>query len=377
MRETRDIAVVFGTRPEMIKLAPVVRELSRRGRTIHTGQHYDSELSDGVLDSLGIGRPHVLLDGIGGNDRPTQVGVGLLALNKHFGLDRPSVVVVQGDTNATLVGAMAANFLGIPVVHVEAGLRSGDRTMPEEINRVLVSRLASVHCAPTDVAVANLLREGVPESHIALTGNTIVEAVRAALDSVTSEVQHRLRDVSGTSYALATIHRPENTDTRDALERILRGLADIPLRVLFPMHPRTRNAIANHGLAPLLEPLTVMPPADHVTLLSLAAGARLLVSDSGGMQEECTVLGKPLLVVRRNTERPEAVDAGYARLVTADMNIGSEARSVLEAGLPPSAGLMSPFGDGHASSRIADLSRALASGLSPANAVRSVELIPR
>lgn len=376
MSGIRDIALVFGTRPEMIKLAPIVHELAGRARIVHTGQHYDRELSAAVMDSLGIGEPHVVIGGIGGNDRPTQIGAGVLALNEHFGTDRPSVVVVQGDTNATLVGAMVANFQGIPLIHVEAGLRSGDRTMPEEINRLLVSKLATVHCAPTSVAMANLLREGIPGSTLALTGNTIVEAVTAALASVDPSAHRRSRELSGTPFALATIHRPENTDSRDALERVLRGLADIPLRVVFPMHPRTRDAIARHGLAPLLEPLTVVAPVDHSTMLTLAAAARLLVSDSGGVQEECTVLGTPLLVVRQNTERPEAVHAGYARLVTAGMDIGAEARSFLESRRPP-ANATSPFGDGHASSRIAAIARALAAGESPAAALEGVKLIAR
>jgi len=372
--KTKNIALVLGTRPEIIKLAPVIRHLGDHARVIHTGQHYDAELSGRFFSQLGIGEPDLLLDGVGGKPRGEQIAVALRELTTEFTRNRPDAVVVQGDTNAVSAGAQAANYLGIPVVHVEAGLRSHDRAMPEEINRLVAGALADVHCAATSRNEWALLSEGIPSERIALTGNTIVEQTHRALDGVEVDLRRYFDGATPERFVLATIHRPENTDTADALARALDGLADIDAPVLFLAHPRTRAAIERFGLSSRLDALTVAESVGHEEFLALASAAALLVSDSGGIQEECTVIGTPLLVVRRSTERPESVDAGFARLIEPDMSIAAAANGVLADSHAAARllGRTSPYGDGCAGERIAQICLAIADGQSAPNAIRTV-----
>ncbi|MFC5907164.1 non-hydrolyzing UDP-N-acetylglucosamine 2-epimerase [Streptacidiphilus monticola] len=363
MTSPRPIAVVLGTRPEIVKLAGVIQGLGDRCQVVWTGQHYDTELAAGVFEGMGLPAPKIQLTGIGGTARGHQIGAMICELSRRFEHEPPGAVIVQGDTNSTSAGAQAAHYQGIPVIHVEAGLRSRDRAMPEEINRQVVSVLADVHCAPTPEAVANLLAEGVVAERIRLTGNTVVEAVTLSLPAPRESLA--LVDRFGRrpgEYVLVTLHRPENTDDPARLRLILRQLADLPVPVLFPAHPRTVQACERFGLRRELRALHPVPPVDHAAFLSLARHAALLVSDSGGVQEECTVLKKPLIVVRNSTERPEAVAAGFATLLPPGPQLGSTARRLLsdrELGRRL-ASLPSPYGDGRASARIAALARAVA-----------------
>ncbi|MER8237565.1 UDP-N-acetyl glucosamine 2-epimerase, partial [Streptomyces sp. NPDC094049] len=284
--------------------------------------------------------------------------------DERFAADPPLAVVVQGDTNAALSGALAANARDLPLVHVEAGLRSHDRAMPEEHNRVLIDRLADVLCAATPDNRDLLLAEGIADERIAVTGNTVVEAVHDHLPP--PQERARLLAVSGLvpdGYVLATVHRPENTDDPAALAAVLTELAALAreLPVVLPLHPRTRARVEATGLAHLLEGLTVLPPAGYGTFLALARHAALIVSDSGGIQEETTVLGRPLVVVRRSTERPESL-TDFADLVEPGPGIGAAARRRLAEGglgLRHLGTLPSPYGDGTASHRIAALLRDL------------------
>ncbi len=371
-----DIAVVLGTRPEIIKLAPVIRALASRARIIHTGQHYDFALSGSMFDELQLPLPHLVLEGIGGNTRGHQIAMALQQLTTHFAHDRPNAVIVQGDTNAVSAGAQAANYLGIPVIHVEAGLRSHDRAMPEELNRLVTGVLADVHCAATSVNADNLRYEGIDPARIAITGNTIVEATTATLANAPDRaaIVSKLLPWAPTpaQWALATIHRPENTDTPEALSRIMQGLAHLGVPALLLAHPRTLAAITRWGLHDAASALAIAPAAGHREFLSLATAATLLISDSGGVQEECTVLGKPLLVVRRSTERPEAQEAGFARLVTPEQDIAAVAREVLAEGPGLEAKLRatpSPYGDGRAGERIAAIACRIADGESVQEAI--------
>ncbi|OII37418.1 UDP-N-acetylglucosamine 2-epimerase [Curtobacterium sp. MMLR14_010] len=354
------MAVVLGTRPEIIKLAGVIQELGPRARVIHTGQHYDDSMSGQFFRQLGLAAPHCVLTGIGGFDRGSQIATAIAALTEEFQRSRPSVVIVQGDTNAVSAGAQAANYLGIPVVHVEAGLRSGDRAMPEELNRLVVGALADVHCAPTNTSRDNLLREGVSPERVIVTGNTVVEATLASIEAARTDPAAAIEDVPDQPFVLATIHRPENTDSEPALRRVLEGLSSIGLPVVLPLHPRTAAAVDRHGLGALLDGLVVLPPVGHASFIWLATRAALVVADSGGVQEECTVLKRPLVVVRRSTERPEAVDAGFARLVRPADDLAAAARGLLEdTRRHPLAEVPSPYGDGTASRRIAEVALAL------------------
>lgn len=360
----RSVALVLGTRPELVKLAELIRVLGPAARVVHTGQHYDEELSGAFLAELGLPEP-AYLTGVGGQPRAVQIAAALQGLDELFVAEPPLAVVVQGDTNAALAGALAANARGLPLVHVEAGLRSHDRAMPEEHNRVLIDRLADVLCAATPDNRELLLAEGVPDERIAVTGNPVVEAVQDHLPP--AEERAGLLASLGLrpdGYVLATVHRPENTDDALALTAVLRELAGLAreLPVVLPLHPRTRARVEAAGLLPLLDGLTVLPPAGYGTFLALARHAALIVSDSGGVQEETTVLGRPLVVVRNSTERPESL-ADFAELVDPGPGIGTAARRRLAEGpqgLHRLASLPSPYGDGTASLRIAGLIAELA-----------------
>jgi UDP-N-acetylglucosamine 2-epimerase (non-hydrolysing) len=357
--DSRSIAVVVGTRPEIVKLAPVIRILGLAARFLHTGQHRDKELSGVFLAGARLPEPETL-SGICGEPRHVQIGRMVEHLGGMFAERPPAAVLVQGDTNTVCAAAQAGNYAGVPVVHVEAGLRSHDRAMPEEINRCVTGVLADLHCAPTERAVANLRHDGVPPEKIALTGNTIVEATLSVLpdDAVARQIAAGLGAEPG-QYVLATIHRPENTDDPERLRVILDELSKLGLPVLFPLHPRTKAAAERFGLTAALDRLRPVPPADHRTFLGLARHARLLVSDSGGVQEECTVLKRPLIVVRNSTERPESIEAGFAHLVQPGPAISDLGLQLLgdEDLRERLATIPCPYGDGKASERIADLLR--------------------
>lgn len=360
--ESHRTAVVVGTRPEIIKLAPVVRELGDRALLIHSGQHWDPDLSDTFFAGAGIAPPEVTLRDVGGRDRAGQLSTMIGQLGELFAARGPDAVIVQGDTNTTSAAAQAASCVGVPVVHVEAGLRSYDRAMPEELNRQVVGVLADLHCAATSRNVENLLREGIPGERIRLTGNTIVEATERAL------IEARLTDPPETvpeEFVLATIHRPENTDDVVNLCTILTELASLPLPVVLPLHPRTRKQIGAFGLDHLLDALHVIGPVDHTRFLGLADRAALLVSDSGGVQEECTVLKKPLVVVRNSTERPESIEAGFAHLVRPGDEVGTLARALLGDGSLHRRlrRTPSPYGDDRAAARIVAETHDLVAGL--------------
>ncbi|WP_457254868.1 non-hydrolyzing UDP-N-acetylglucosamine 2-epimerase [Pedococcus sp. P5_B7] len=350
---------MLGTRPEIIKLAPVIRQLRDVALVVHTGQHYDESMSGVFLAEHGLDSPDVHLDA-GGLGRAEQLSVMLLGLDRALAGRELSAVVVQGDTNSTLAGALTANALSVPLVHVEAGLRSYDRAMPEEHNRVMVDHLADALCAATTDNVANLRREGIPDHRIHLTGNTVVEAVIDQLGEPreTLEIVETL-GLQPNSYVLATIHRPENTDDPAVLRTILTELAQLPCRVVLPLHPRTQAAARRAGAERELGALGVIAPVGSRQFLALAAHAAVLVSDSGGVQEECTVLKRPLVVVRRSTERPEAL-ADFAVLVRPGPDIGAAVRARwgdLDGWLDRLAGLPSPFGDAGSAKRVVEVIR--------------------
>jgi UDP-N-acetylglucosamine 2-epimerase (non-hydrolysing) len=359
------VAVVFGTRPEIIKLAPVLRELGPDSRVVFTGQHHDPALTDVFFENFGIPRPAAAPAAATGATRASRFASMLAGLVEHFEAEPPAVVVVQGDTDSTFAGAQAAQLVGARVVHVEAGLRSRDRAMPEELNRQLVGVLADVHCAATWSAADNLLAEGVHRDLVRVTGNTIVEATLESLPTPerAAAVLAEL-GLSDTEFVLATVHRPENADDPDRLEQILRSLSGLDVPVVLPVHPRLAARAEAFGLSGLLQRLRLTEPIDHPTFLALASRARLVVSDSGGVQEEVTVLKKPLIVIRNNTERPEAVASGFARLVRPGPGLAEAlAATLADPGLESRLrSIPSPFGDGKAGVRIAGIAAALAAG---------------
>jgi UDP-N-acetylglucosamine 2-epimerase (non-hydrolysing) len=341
----RSIAVVLGTRPEHIKLSVLVRLLGDAARVIHSGQHYDPAMT-AVLPAAGTRDEEPLW--IGGQHRGVQIGAATAQLAERWQHDRPQAVVVQGDTNTALAGALAANSCGIVLVHVEAGLRSGDRDMPEEHNRVLIDHLSDLCYAPTEGNAANLRAEAIPGCRVTVTGNPVVEAVRQTPRDHLAAAGI-LADLDGEDFALATIHRPENTDAPGRLAAVLAGLASTGLPVLLPLHPRTRSRIRQSGLDVNRLGIRTCDPPGYPAFLALMERARILISDSGGIQEEATIIGKPLIVFRRSTERPEAL-GDIVRITASPEDLPG-----LTAELTTTPGhrrVPTPFGDGLASHRI-------------------------
>ena len=349
----KSICIVLGTRPEIVKLGHIIRLLGDAARVVHTGQHYDPGLSETFFGEMELPAPDLFLE-VGGTTRGHQIGEGIKALDEHFSLDPPVAVLVQGDTNSVAAGAIAANARDLFLCHVEGGLRSYDRAMPEEHNRVITDHLSNLSCAPTQVAVDNLLREGIPESRIALTGNTVIEAVLDLLPGPEERKQIVDKyDLAPGKYALSTFHRPENVDDPDRFATILRELGDLPVPVLLPLHPRSVTAANAFGLEHLLHEIRVEKPIGYREFLALEAESALMISDSGGIAEEASVVKRPLVVVRNSTERPEVMGT-FATRVAAGPEIGTEARRLLEQGWAHLEAISSPFGDGTASRKTLD-----------------------
>jgi UDP-N-acetylglucosamine 2-epimerase (non-hydrolysing) len=347
------VAVVLGTRPEIVKLAELIRLLGASAQVVYTGQHHDDNLGPSFFRELGVRPPDVTLR-VGGSPRGEQIGQALGALDRHFAASPPRAVIVQGDTNSTLAGALAANAREIPLLHVEAGLRSQDRAMPEEHNRIVTDHLADLCCTPTETTRAHLESEGIVGDRVRVTGNTVVEVLqRIAPSAAYRRALVQSIGVLPSRYVVATFHRPENVDTPDRLRHILGGLAALPLPVVLPLHPRTAARIASFGLRPLLDELRVVPPLPYRDFLGLAAECAFLVSDSGGVQEEASVVKRPVLVVRNSTERPEVLGT-FARLVRVEDEMTESVADWL-ADLATLhrrlAGTPSPYGDGSASRR--------------------------
>ena len=361
------ILIIFGTRPEAIKLCPLVRQLrlSPDAYTVKvcvTAQH--REMLDHALDAFSI-QPDYDLDLM--QPRQTLAGLTariLAALDPVLETERPDLVIVQGDTTTTLAGALAAFYREIPVAHVEAGLRTGDMTQPfpEEMNRVLTSRLAAWHFAPTARAAEALLREGTAREKLFVTGNTGIDAVlyvRDALDSGALRAPDWPWLEPGKHLVLVTSHRRESFGP--GLESVMRALARLASRgdvqIVYPVHRNPNVTGPAHALLAGLPHVTLLDPLPYVPFVDLMRRCKLIITDSGGIQEEAPSLGKPVLVLRAKTERPEAVDAGTVKLVGVDQNlIVSEAVRLLDdpAEYARLTRIHNPYGDGHACERIAE-----------------------
>lgn len=355
------IAIVLGTRPEIIKTAPVVFELARRGipfRIIHTGQHYSPSLDRVFFDELGLPAPAVNLE-TGSLPPARQVARMIEGVADALEADRPRAILVQGDTNSVLAGALAAHKLGIPIAHLEAGLRSDDWTMPEEGNRIVAGRLAAVHFCPTPLQTERLAREGI-EKGVYVVGNTVVDAcLRFAERARThSPILARIGLARG-AYGLLTMHRPSNVDERGRLEALVRGLAamaqSLGARLVFPIHPRTRAAASSFGLDTILDdpPFATVEPVGYLDLIALLEGARFVATDSGGLQEEACTLRVPCITLRANTERPETVAVGAN--VLCDATDGIDLERALRGVMVSVRQATNPFGDGRTAERVVDV----------------------
>lgn len=363
------IVSIVGARPQFIKAAPVSRALCR-ARTaagapvevlVHTGQHYDREMSAIFFDELQIPKPDYNL-GVGSGSHGWQTGQMLMGIEETLLAEQPDWVLVYGDTNSTLAGALAAVKLHVPLAHVEAGLRSFNRHMPEEHNRVLTDHAADLLLCPTQTAVDNLAREGIlDKAH--LVGDVMYDAVlfNASLAEGRATAMARLGLEAG-GYILATVHRPANTDDPDRLRGILAAFAQLDGPVIFPAHPRTRKRIADLGPSPgageqvaARSLAGLIDPVGYLDMLILEKNARLILTDSGGVQKEAYFFGVPCLTMREETEWVETVGAGWNRLVGADpASIVAAARD-FQALSHPSGPPPSFFGDGHAAEAIVDL----------------------
>ncbi|ASJ16376.1 UDP-N-acetyl glucosamine 2-epimerase [Thermococcus chitonophagus] len=356
-------AIIFGTRPEIIKLSPVIRAFLERDIQpilIHTGQHYDYEMSQVFLEELELPEIDYHLE-VGSGTQAEQTGIAMIKIEKVLMNEQPDVSIVQGDTNTVLAGALASVKLLIPVAHVEAGLRSHDRTMPEEINRILADHASEVLFAPTLEAKENLEREGI-RRNVYVVGNTIVDAVLQ--NSEIAEKKSRILEELGLSpkeYILVTAHRKENVDNKDRLTKLVDILLSLPITVVYPVHPRAEERLKEYGLWHKLKTaphIILTKPLGYLDFLKLEKNARIIMTDSGGIQEEAIILGVPCLTLRYNTERPETIKAGGNILVGVEKDLALRYVMKLledEKFYQRMASAKNPFGDGRAGERIVNI----------------------
>ncbi len=343
------VLTVVGARPQFIKAAPVSQELRKVATEVlvHTGQHFDANMSDVFFEELRIPKPDYHL-GIGGGSHGAMTGAMLAKLEEVIQREKPDWVLVYGDTNSTMAGGLAAAKLHVPVAHVEAGLRSFNRQMPEEINRVLTDHLSTLLFAPTDTAVRHLSNEGITEG-VHQVGDVMYDAT--LMFKPRAEERLDRLDALGLmpgGFALATVHRAENTDDPQRLGAILSALGELSLPVVWPMHPRTRKQLHAFGLT-LPEHIRMVEPVGYLDMLLLESRARVILTDSGGVQKEACFLRVPCLTLRDETEWTETVSAGWNVLVDADPARIAEAMRTLGSPAEP----LRAFGDGQAAARIA------------------------
>ena len=352
------VLAVAGARPNFTKIAPLLRELGGRPHfhsfLVHTGQHYDAAMSENFFRDLGIPEPDVNL-GVGSGSHGQQTAHVLMKIEAILMEQRPDVVLVVGDVNSTLAATLAAVKLNIPVAHVEAGLRSGDREMPEEINRILTDSISTWLFTTEPSGDENLAREGVAPEKIHMVGNVMIDTLLANLERAKQQGTLERLGLEPGKYALLTLHRPSNVDDPERFASLFGALEEIhrSIPILFPVHPRTASSIQQF-LGGRELALRTTEPLGYLDFLALMADAKLVLTDSGGIQEETTALGVPCLTLRDNTERPVTVSEGTNTIVGADRDlILSHARKVLEG--EDRGGRVPKFWDGNASGRIADI----------------------
>ena len=356
------ILLIAGARPNFMKVAPIYAEMKRRvdefaPMIVHTGQHYDAAMSDAFFDDLGMPKPDVHL-GVGSGSHAVQTAKIMTEFEPVLIREKPDWVLVVGDVNSTIACALVCSKLGVKVAHVEAGLRSGDRTMPEEINRILTDAISDLLFTTSQDADENLQREGISKNQIRFVGNVMIDSL---LDHLKLAKRSAVREDLGVStgeYAVLTLHRPSNVDVIETFSGILSALLEISARlpIVFPVHPRTRGRIDEFGYGELIRrsSIKLIDPLGYLDFMRLYSGAKIVLTDSGGLQEETTVLGIPCLTLRNNTERPVTVDLGTNELVGVDpKKIVLSAIRILENKTPASH-TIPPLWDGKAAGRICD-----------------------
>src|SRR6266404_4347205 len=358
------VIIVAGARPNFMKVAPIVAAMKRRRDRfqtllVHTGQHYDEAMSSAFFRDLDLPGPDVYL-GVGSASHAQQTAAIMQAFEPVVIQEKPDWVIVVGDVNSTLACALVSVQLGIRVAHVEAGLRSRDRTMPEDINRLLTDQIAELLLTPSPDADQNLRAEGIPPERIKLVGNVMIDSLLSQLDRAKQSTARAALGLTEKEYAVLTLHRPSNVDDTAAFRRIIEALEEIARRlpIVFPAHPRTRKMIAELGLTERvvkIKGLLVIDPVGYLDFLQLLMGARLVLTDSGGIQEETTVLGIPCVTLRENTERPITVEIGTNIIAgTTPAQIVKAALDALDPPAGKAAPRVPPLWDGHTADRILD-----------------------
>lgn len=355
------VLIIVGARPNFMKAAPIFAEMKRRGneflpKLVHTGQHYDAGMSDAFFDDLGLPKPDHYL-GVGSASHALQTANIMTAFEPIVLDEKPDWVVVVGDVNSTIACALVCSKLGVKVAHVEAGLRSFDRTMPEEINRILTDAISDLLLTTEEDAADNLVKEGVGREMIKFVGNVMIDSLLSNLErSASSDVRERL-NISEGEYAVLTLHRPSNVDDPETLAGLVDAFVDVSksIPVIFPAHPRTLANLDRAGLLDKINEssLQLIEPLGYLDFLRLYSGAKVVMTDSGGLQEETTALGIPCLTIRENTERPITISLGTNTLVGTDpWKIREAAARALE--VKRGGAKIPPLWDGKAAERICD-----------------------
>ena len=353
---------IVGARPNFMKIAPIQREMEKNSALepliIHTGQHYDEKMSKLFFDDLELPRPARYLK-VGSATHAQQTAKIMVEFEKVVDEEKPDLVLVVGDVNSTAACSMVAAKMGVKIAHVEAGLRSFDRTMPEEINRMVTDTLSDYLFVTEQSGLDNLRKEGVPDEKVFFTGNVMIDSLVYFLDKAKNSNIIDQLNLNGNEYALVTLHRPSNVDVKENFEKLLNAFSEIEndLKIVFPIHPRSRKMLTNFGLddrISAMQNLVLLDPIGYLDFMKLMHDAKLVLTDSGGIQEETTYLGIPCITLRENTERPVTIDVGTNVLVGSDTELViSEAKKVISG--QSKKGQVPDLWDGKAAERIVSI----------------------
>ncbi len=353
---------IVGARPNFMKIAPIVREMRRRGGEflpliVHTGQHYDEAMSDSFFRDLGIPKPDFHLE-VGSHSHAVQTAKIMMAFEPVVLAEKPDWVLVVGDVNSTIACALVCAKLGVKVAHVEAGLRSRDQTMPEEINRILTDAISDLLLTTSEDADENLKQEGITGDKIKFVGNVMIDSLFYNLEKSRASKARGNLGLTAKDYAVLTLHRPSNVDEKDIFSGLLDALIEISekIPVIFPVHPRTRGNIEKFGFAEKVENsnIKLIEPLGYLDFMNLYSGAKLVLTDSGGLQEETTALGIPCLTLRENTERPITIELGTNQLVGVEKEKIKQAAFEILENSEQKAARIPPLWDGRAAERICE-----------------------